>query len=687
MSDMKSWLLILPRQTMLYFPLGLAYISSALKSHGYRVTCIDSTLLSEDRLSSMMATVIRDDDVGVIGIGGLSRDWNSMRHILDMAAQYNPQIIKVVGGGAISSDPERIIRTLDAHYGVVGEGEETVVELAKAIVDGASVGNIAGLVYRDADGVLRRSAERRGTKDLEAIPYPDFDGFNLNVYLDNQKRNEFGVILSYHDNPRVIPIIFSRSCPFPCTFCFHSIAKYRTRALDSAMEEIRYVIDRYNVNMLSIYDDLFAVKRQRITEFCARIKRFNIPWSCQLRVDVIDEDLLRMMRDAGCYEISLGLESMSQRVLDSMKKKTRVEDVERAIDLIYRANIDIVGNFIFGDFAEDYQSINETMTWWYKHRTYNCIYLYSLNVYPGAEIYHRAVNEGLIEDADEFLRQGCQDRNLTKIPDGEFGFFLDSIKVINYAIRRPAFILDLDARDESHSMSVQAECPHCGSHVRYAGLARKSAPSADTRVICKECCGRFDIPITRFRGRSLPDSVTEATRQAIELIGMGRNGDAVHAAWSACRSGDMDAYHALGVALLREGVTMTVNGKLLTAIDILRQAAFMNPDSADVHNNLGAAYLVGGWLGFGLLHIHHAQDLAPDLVESRHNFAVADSLAREGDLVRFMPMGDAVALEHLRVISPSLSIASNSRPLTLLKRDHWPAGVTPPSWESRASAS
>ncbi|MBF0561761.1 MAG: cobalamin-dependent protein [Alphaproteobacteria bacterium] len=667
MSDVKSWLLIsAPADGSLkIFPLGLGYISGALKSAGYRVTCLDLAHVPADLEASAIEAALRDSGAGVIGIGGLSNDWSRMHRVLDMASRVNPRIVKVIGGGGVSSDPETMIRTLDVHYGVLGEGEDTVVELAKAIGDGFPVDQIPGLAYRNEDGTLHRTAERRGTKDLDALPLPDFEGFNLGEYLKRQKTCSSGVYDSFHDNPKIMPIVFSRSCPFQCTFCFHAVSKYRTRSMDSIFNEIRYLVEHYEINTLGIYDDLFAVKRERVAEFCSRIKNMSILWSCQLRVDTVDDDLLRMMRDAGCYQISFGFESMSQRVLDSMNKKVKRHDIEMAAERTYRANIDIQGNFIFGDFAEDYESINETMTWWYNNLKYR-IWVIQLDVYPGANIYNRAVSEGIITDGDEFLRQKCPQVNLTKIPGEQLKLFLDAINYANNAIRFPAFVLEgaVVPVDGEHRLSVLVECPHCGGHIRYAAL-----PGGDPRLICKECRGRFDFPLTRLSGRPHPEDLTALTQQAIDLIGAGRFGEAIPVAVAGAQRGDADAWHALGVALLKSGQSLDLgNGARGTALGILRGAGVRFPDSASIQANLAAAYLAEGWLGFGLLHASQALRLDPDLAENRHNFALADSLAREGGLIRFMPAGDAVAIDRLQIVLPKISVPGNVARLPPLKK-------------------
>jgi radical SAM superfamily enzyme YgiQ (UPF0313 family)/transcription elongation factor Elf1 len=667
-GDKRTWLLILAPGTgnINVFSLGLGYISAALKAAGYKVACLDLTFVPLDQEEALIESMLRESNAGIVGMGGLSRDWIRMRSAMDVVRRVRPDTIAVLGGGGVSSDPEMMVETLDADFGVLGEGEDTVVELAEALAGNLPVDGILGIVYRDAQGALRRTLERRGTRDLDALPMPDFEGFSLREYLDRQSTCSAGVYDSFHDAPRIMPIVLSRSCPFPCTFCYHAVAKYRTRSLDTIFEEVNYLIENYAINILAINDDLFAVKRERVAEFCNRIKEIGILWNCQLRVDVVDEELLAMMRDAGCYQISYGFESISDTILESMKKKVKRQDIIRAADITYAANIDIQANLIFGDFAENYDTINETMTWWYDNWRYR-VWIVRLDTYPGAQIYHRAMQEGLITDGAEFLRQQCPHVNLTKIPDPELTFFLDAVDTANLVIRLPAPILEAKLVNSGGNtrLSVVAKCPHCHGHVSWSSL-----PASNSKVICKACRGRFEISITSLVGRhQIPDDVTAVTKTALDLIHAGRSREAIRVAAASVGHGDQDAYHALGVALLLTGSEITVSdNQQASAIHILRRAASMNPDSAPVQANLAAAYLAAGWVGFGLLHARQAQLLDPGLEENNANFVLAQSLAREDEeLIRFMPAMAPLPLNALRVVMPTLSTAGNIRTYGPLK--------------------
>jgi radical SAM superfamily enzyme YgiQ (UPF0313 family) len=635
----------------------LAYISAVLKQAGYQVHCLDLTHVRLDQDVEVVKRAVRDYQCGIVGVGGLSRDFNRMLCALNAAGEEYPDIVKVVGGGGVSSDPEFTLEALGAHYGVIGEGEDTVLELAQAIIDGKSPNHIHGLVYRDVERGIVQTERRNGTKDLDNVPLPDYDGLGLSRYLDAQKPYSNWVFDTYHDTPRYMPVVFSRSCPFKCTFCYHAISKYRTRSLDCIFKELVYLVEKYDINTLAIFDDLFAVKRDRIEEFCRRIKPMQLLWSCQLRVNTVNDELLRLMKDAGCYSISYGFESISESVLLSMKKKVSPDEIKVAARETYKNMIDVTGNFICGDPAENYESLNETVTWWANHPQYG-INIGTLQTYPGAEIYHYALEKGIIADRLEFLRNGCPDVNLTGISPDEWDFFVRSMLVAQRTARIPAHILDAQSvkvRNEDR-LAITVVCPHCGESVKYGNL-----PYGDIRVICKRCYSRLDIPFSRFIGRrQYPEANTPILTTALEILAAGlrnKDGEAVSRAneiaglvWSE-KTPDPDVAHLIGVSLL-------ICNALPMATEFLRVAVRLSPDDGRIHSNLAATYLAQGMIGWGYLHARYSQMIEPHLPEAAHNLREAENAITDKDHLRFIPAGDPIPKERLQVALPQLSVAS-----------------------------
>ena len=150
--------------------------------------------------------------------------------------------------------------------------------------------------------------------------------------------------------------------------------------------------------MVAIVDELFSLKRRRLLEFCERIKQFDVKWMVQLHVNSACDETIRAMKDSGCVFISYGIESMSQPILESMQKKSKVPRIQEALELTYEHKIGIQGNILFGDSAETPETANESMHWWSQNRHFQ-INLTPLIVFPGSRL-SEALRDGLIDDKD-----------------------------------------------------------------------------------------------------------------------------------------------------------------------------------------------------------------------------------------------------------------------------------------------
>jgi len=476
------------------FPLGLTYVSAALKSKGYSVECLNLNHY-EVPPSVLISRTIIDKQIDVLCTGGLSAHYGRVKEILDIARRTKPSIVTVLGGGLLSSEPDLMMNALAASFGVIGEGEETIVELAQALSTSEDHARVKGLIYRDSNGVLTKTPPRPPIQDIDTIPYPDYEGFEIEKYLDmrlpNDERDQ-----SPFDNPRQLCVVSSRSCPYSCTFCYHPIGKkYRQRSIDSLVAELEHWIKKYRVNMFLIMDELFSIDREKIVAFCARIKPLNVKWQIQMRVDShIDKDTLDMMREAGCYCISYGLESGNDRVLKSMRKLINVGQIVQALETTYDANIGVQGNFLFGDTAETLGTAAETFELWLKLRKHN-IWMVPVEVYPGTQLYLQAVSTGLIKDKLKFIERGCPSVNLTQMSERDYlqVLFLMHLLRNSYQII-PAQVLDCK-QDGSHPLRgtlyvVTVKCPHCHHTVEY----RNMSLNGYRKLGCRECNRRLDLP-------------------------------------------------------------------------------------------------------------------------------------------------------------------------------------------------
>lgn len=434
-----------PAEKTYEFPLGIAYISAALKQAGEQVFCLNLNETQEP-VEIAVAQAVNDFDPDVCGSGTLSPFLKNVKEVFTASRKAKANIVNVVGGGVFSGDPELAKNTLDIDIGVFGEGEEAIVEIAKALEDGQDLTAIQGLLVKCGDDRWIKTEARKSIRNLDDIPWPDMASFGLAGHIDNQTTGD-SYLLHPEDQPRAVSMIASRSCPYSCTFCFHPIGRvYRERGLDDFFAELDHYVETYNINLVAILDELFAVKKERLRAFCRRIKPYGLKWTVQLHVSAADPDVLDMMKEAGCVYISYGLESMAPDVLKSMQKKATVEQIERALKLTRERQIGIQGNFIFGDPAETVESAATTIDWWAKNRAYMAN-LSVIQLYPGTPIYNQAMASGRFFKNSNTMIDPLQ--NVTSIDDETVVKMREFLQVFDQTLLWPAKILSFKESKKS----------------------------------------------------------------------------------------------------------------------------------------------------------------------------------------------------------------------------------------------
>lgn len=488
-----------------HFPIGLAYVSGALKAAGCDVVCLNPNH-SDVPPNDQMAAVLREYDPQIVMSGGLSPNVNMIAGFFAEAKAYNPDIIAVAGGGLISSLPEPAMQALGADIGIIGEGEVTSVELVRALGAGKPLGTVDGLVFRDKRGSMERTRPRSYIMDLDSIPFPDLTGFDVDRYLDIQlANNTFSTFPT--NEPRCLPLVASRSCPYQCSFCYHPLGNtYRQRSIFNIMAEIDHLQADFGVNGMTIYDELFVKKNHigRVAEFCAGMKERGLYWRVSLRVDCITDELLAMLKDSGCYYIGYGIESASNEVLKSMGKHTTLNQIERALKATAEHGIGIQGNFIFGDSREDEETVRKTLDWWEKHLHYQ-LHLVMVDVYPGTKLYTIALERGLITDEEAYLTKADYRVNTTRLNDDTYAELetrihaLQQEKLIIPAEVSNAMSVGMDSLGRE-LFSMDVTCPHCGNGNHYEKISRHEFTNYSVqpemhKLSCRSCYQRFDVPV------------------------------------------------------------------------------------------------------------------------------------------------------------------------------------------------
>jgi radical SAM superfamily enzyme YgiQ (UPF0313 family) len=437
----------------------------------------------------------------IVATGHTGMGFSIVKRITDVAKIHPSKPKIILGGALITSEKELMFKTLAPDYAVYGEGEITIVELLKCIEKNGDFKKVNGIIFKDKEKKIIITKPQEPIKNIDKIPFPDFEGLGFEEYLKNQFTNT-AYFYNYYDFPRTLPILASRSCPFRCTFCYHSIGTgYRERSIDNVMDELKLMIKKYNINSIVIYDDLFSARRERILEFCKQISKINqkrmqkIKWTCQLSVTNIDEELLRIMKNAGCEVISYGFESFSEKVLKSMHKPITPKQIDSAMKATMAAKIGIQANFIFGDPAETVETSEETLKYW-KNECKGQVNIIFIQPYPGSEIYEGCIRKGIIKDKIDYIKNDMTKNVIFNMSDSMSDKEIKNLfkKIQRLGVKYYRFIKPELVVKKNKGYEITIKCPFCRENVTYKNyFLQNRLVYASYGIICRACNMRFNV--------------------------------------------------------------------------------------------------------------------------------------------------------------------------------------------------
>lgn len=524
---------------------GPAYIAGMMKADGHEVFGVNTSYdpsndPAPDVLTRHMKKAISDCQPDVIAVGGMAAEYLFLSHTIQIARTFAPNTPVICGGGIMTNDRQHAFELLRPDFAVVDEGEYVILDLLARLSKGESMAGCEGVDYWE-NGEVKRNNIRTPINELDELPYPDYEFMDIDTF--------FQIFAQRHDNfhvrtrmrPRMLPILTGRSCPFKCTFCQYSTLegsrrKYRGRQMKHVMDEIVHFHERYQFNILKIYDDLFSVKEHRIREFCQRIKetKLDIHWNASMRVGDVTVDLLKEMKDAGCIHIGYGFESANNDVLSSMAKRITREQIEAAMQVSEEVGIGIQGNFIYGDPAETEESVRETEAFFEEKCLDHIIHNDYIMPYPGSPIFDHSLAIGAIADRKKYydtihLRPRY---NMTKMSAPTYFHTID--QVVNRYWKGLKFAKDVNFSsaprtgfehkyfDDKILLAVDAECPHCAERNEYifphapnefkAGRSEMIKPN---RFYCGHCHRR--LMISRLPLIRLEEQVQDFMRRVQHL--------------------------------------------------------------------------------------------------------------------------------------------------------------------------
>ncbi len=410
----------------MHFPVGLGLIAASLKAKGHNITVLDNETECLNKYE--LSDYIKQSGHDIFGITAMATQYNYVKGLIRMIKELTGKPV-ILGGPLATYSHKTVLEKTNVDICVIGEGEETAVDLIDNL---DNLKNVTGIAFK-GNGDVVCTSPRVNRESRDAYLMPAYELFKMHPYLGKQQVQYEGWGAKYlnKDVANIINIGISTGigCPYHCKFCSRSVIKSRLRSIDNIIAEIKYCIDRFGIKGVRFLDDLLIINEKRTFELCEKIKPLNIVWSGQARTNILNDKIAKAMKEAGCIGIGFGYESGSNRMLKAMHKQVTVEDHKKATLAAKRNGLSIRVQIMFGYPGENKESVEETIAFFKEieipPRRFNV-----LTPLPGSELYDECLKNETIRDENEYLdKVSIQDAgfgskkvllNLTEMSDNEF---------------------------------------------------------------------------------------------------------------------------------------------------------------------------------------------------------------------------------------------------------------------------
>lgn len=359
-----------------------------------------------NRVWHEISDIIRTFDPDIVGLSVKSVKIPSAFKIAEICKTIDKNIKVIAGGFHATVKPEDLIRSHNIDIVVRGEGEESLLEIVESVNNGKSgdLKQIPGITLKDSEGKVFTTPDRPLIRNLNTLPYP--------------KRE---LILGYEDytEEQLCSIMTSRGCPYDCAFCNSNaiwMRKVRFVEIPNVMKEIDYLREKFKLTNFNFVDDSFTVNKKRMYEFCNILlqEKKNITWSCLTRVDLLDEDLISIMRKAGCTKIDIGIESGSERIQQTLNKGIELDEVRYISKILRKHKIFWAGFFMMGLPSETKEDILKTLAFMKEVKpNWACLSIFT--PYPGSALYDIMRDGGMVvEDSENTFSHQSPENHFSK---------------------------------------------------------------------------------------------------------------------------------------------------------------------------------------------------------------------------------------------------------------------------------
>ncbi len=323
------------------------YVASSLRVRGFAPKFLDLRINPRGwQDCSRWRDELLHEPPDIVGITSTTAQWEDAKRLATLLKDVAPKARVIIGGAHISALPTEALRECpEAEFAVVGDGEISCSELVAEITSASpDFRNVRGIAFRDGSGRPVLTDARPPTMNLDRLPFPAWNLINLRRYTVSP-------VVKYVPG-RTATMMTSRGCPFSCTFCDKGAygTLWRARSPENVLEEIDLLHGKFHVRNIFFFDDIFTVRKDRVHRLCELLIKRGVPvtWSCQTRVDLVDPETLRIMRQAGCRQIGFGIESGNPRTIAYINKRIDLSRAAETVRMVQRTGIEAKCLFMIG---------------------------------------------------------------------------------------------------------------------------------------------------------------------------------------------------------------------------------------------------------------------------------------------------------------------------------------------------
>lgn len=394
--------------------LGIGYLASYARGFypSIEFTVLDTRVAKPGEVKTFFETKF-----DLVGITASSQVFLEAVEIAQQYKEQFPQTPICLGGSHISTVKQEAIEGFPFDFGAYGEGELTFVEIIEYLNGEKALEEIKGLVYRKANGEIAINPPQPLISDIDSLPFPAYDLFRMSRYPQHR-------------------LTTSRGCPFNCVFCNSKSIwtnRWRKRSAQNILDEIKLQLGSFGNKTIAFNDDSFNIDAKRVVEFCDLIvdEKLDFLWSTSIRVDLITPEIARKMRQAGCYNVSIGIESANNEVLKRMNKHNTIEKIDNGIQILRKEGIDVMGQFMIGNPGDTLETVMESIAY-AKQSQLTGVEFYTALPYKDSLLYDFATTQGtMLTDEPSYRYHTLSPRIVFETPDFSY---TERVRAIELAI-------------------------------------------------------------------------------------------------------------------------------------------------------------------------------------------------------------------------------------------------------------